>query len=81
MLRPFLRPVLLSLALGASLGLSGCETIGSWFGSNDAAKDAKDARLDGECVRQEVDKAYRELTPGSVATPLFLRAPFDKMRP
>ena len=54
MLRPFLRPVLLSLALGASLGLSGCETVGSWFGANDAAKDTKDA----EYVERPIDAIY-----------------------
>ena len=54
MLRPLLRPVLLSLVLGASLGLSGCETVGSWFGANDAAKDAKDA----EYVERPIDQIY-----------------------
>ncbi|HEX4295309.1 MAG TPA: outer membrane protein assembly factor BamD [Rhizomicrobium sp.] len=54
MLRPFLRPVLLSLVLGASLGLSGCETVGSWFGANDAAKDTKDA----EYVERPIDQIY-----------------------
>jgi outer membrane protein assembly factor BamD len=56
MFRPLLRPVLLSLVLGASLGLSGCETIGSWFGSNDAAKDAKDA----EYVERPIDAIYAD---------------------
>ncbi len=56
MLRPLLRPVLLSLVLGASLGLSGCETVGGWFGANDAAKDAKDA----EYVERPIDAIYAD---------------------
>jgi len=56
MLRPLLRPVLLSLVLGASLCLSGCETVGSWFGANEAGKDAKDA----EYVERPIDAIYAD---------------------
>jgi hypothetical protein len=46
-----------------------------------AAPDAKDPRLDGDCRRKDVGNSYADMKPNSVATPLFLRPPFDKMRP
>ena len=52
----FVRPVLLSLVLGASLGLSGCETIGSIFGSNDKPRDEREA----EYVERPIDAIYNE---------------------
>ena len=55
MLRPFLRPALLTLMLGAGLGLGGCQTIGSWFGSNDTG-DTKDA----EYVERPIDQIYAD---------------------
>ena len=56
MLRPILRPALFVLVLGTSLGLSGCETVGKWFGSNDAPTDAKDA----EYVERPIDQIYAD---------------------
>jgi outer membrane protein assembly factor BamD len=55
MLRPFLRPALFVLVLGASLGMSGCSTIGKWFGSDDKA-DSKDA----EYVERPIDQIYAD---------------------
>lgn len=45
------------------------------------ARDAKDAELDDECRRKDVAGSYPEMKPGGVAMPLFVRAPFDKMKP
>ena len=56
MLRPILRPALFILVLGTSLGLSGCETVGKWFGSTDAPADAKDA----EYVERPIDQIYAD---------------------
>jgi outer membrane protein assembly factor BamD len=55
MLRPFLRPALFVLVLGASLGMSGCSTIGKWFGSDDKG-DSKDA----EYVERPIDQIYAD---------------------
>ena len=46
-----------------------------------AAPDAKDARLDDDCKRKDVGNSYAQMKPNSVGTPLFLRPPFDKMKP
>jgi outer membrane protein assembly factor BamD len=46
----------LSLVLAASLGLSGCETIGSIFGSGDKPRDEKEA----EYIERPIDAIYNE---------------------
>jgi hypothetical protein len=46
-----------------------------------AASDAKEPRLDEDCRRKEVGNSYADMKPNSVATPLYLRPPFDKMKP
>jgi outer membrane protein assembly factor BamD len=53
MLRPSLRPVLLTLALGASLALGGCETFDSMFSSD---RDEKAIQY----VERPIDAIYRE---------------------
>jgi outer membrane protein assembly factor BamD len=51
----FVRPVLLSLVFGASLGLSGCDTLDSMFGG-DKPRDTKEA----EYVERPIDVIYNE---------------------
>jgi len=51
----FVRPVLLSLVLGASLALAGCDTLDSLFGG-DKPRDERDA----EYVERPIDAIYNE---------------------
>jgi len=58
------RPVLLAIALAASLGLSGCETLGSIFGTSDNADNAlnKDSeQLSERPVDQIYDDAWKKI--------------------
>ena len=56
MLKPFLRPALLTVVLGASLGLAGCDTVKSWFGDSGPPKDERDA----DYVERPVDQIYAD---------------------
>ena len=51
----FVRPVLLSLALGASLGLASCDSLDSLFGS-DKPRDQREA----EYVERPIDAIYND---------------------
>lgn len=54
--RPFLRPAVMTLALGASLMLCGCDTVSSIFGGGDKAGDDKEVTY----VERPVDLIYND---------------------
>jgi outer membrane protein assembly factor BamD len=61
----FLRPAVLTLVLGASLGLSGCDTLSNWFGGNEKPSDEKEAKYVERPIDQIYNDAWRKIRDGS----------------